>query len=271
MSRLTESDIDKIEAKLQDYDRLFCEQTGYTMEKLAKKAIGLTEKTDKPKTAVIPVTSGLGIIGGFSQTVAAILRFCRVETVITEATDVAGLQQAYLSKCGVAFLADDNVCAAFSIGSAAHSDNGFATGRGFAAALTAAMRKRAICPTGQRVLIIGAGPVGKAAAQYLSEQGAIPVICDLDITKAADAATTIKGAEWINPPAGINQYAYIVDASTAGDFITEENVTEDTIIAAPGMPCGVIAAAAKKATVIHNPLELGIIAMYFDCVRQMGG
>jgi pyrrolysine biosynthesis protein PylD len=45
-------------------------------------------------------------------------------------------------------------------------------------------------------------------------------------------------------------------------------VTDKTIIAAPGMPCGVCPEAREKATVIHNPLELGIMTMYFDCIKK---
>lgn len=269
MSRLLESDINLIKTQLQDYEDLFIRQTGYTMEKIAQKAVGLTENTKRIKAAVIPVTSGLGIINGFSQAVGAILRYCQVETLITEKTDVAGLQQAYLSKCGLAFLADDCVCAAFGIGSAVHSDNGWATGRVFAAAIIEAMKKQEINPLQERVLIIGAGPVGQAAAHYIAEQHAIPVICDLDNNKASCLATTLEHSVWISSPAPIPQFTYIIDASTTGDFITEENVTEKTIIAAPGMPCGATTAVREKTTVIHNPLELGIITMYFDCMKQL--
>ncbi|KGK88343.1 hypothetical protein DP73_12670 [Desulfosporosinus sp. HMP52] len=269
MTRLLESDIDLIETQLQNYENLFIRQTGCTMEEIAQKAVGLRENTKRIKTAVISVTSGLGIIAGFSQAVGAILRHHRVETLITEKTDVAGLQQAYLSKCGIAFLADDCVCAALGIGSAVQSDNGWATGRAFAAAIIEAMRKKGINPLQEPVLIIGAGPVGEAAAHYIAEQQAIPVICDLDNNKAACLAATLDHSAWVSSPAPIRQFSYIIDAGTTRDFITEEDVTEKTIIAAPGMPCGATAAAREKAMVIHNPLELGIITMYFDCMKQL--
>lgn len=269
MSRLVELDIVSIETQIQEYEDIFIRQTGCSMKEIAQKAVGLKEHAKKVKTAVIPVTSGLGLITGFSQAVGAILHFIGVETLITEKTDVAGLQQAYLSKCGFGFLADDNVCAAFGIGSAVHSDNGWATGRGFASALIEAMKKRGVNPLEKRVLIIGAGPVGQAAASYIKEQHAIPVICDLDHKKAASLAESLKQSTWILSPAPLNQFSYIIDASTTGDFITEKDVTENTIIASPGMPCGATAATKEKAVVIHNPLELGIITMYFDCLKQL--
>ena len=33
----------------------------------------------------------------------------------------------------------------------------------------------------------------------------------------------------------------------------------------------IIGAKLQGATVIHNPLELGIITMYFDCMKQLEG
>lgn len=271
MSRLLESDIDSIERQLQNYDNLFKQQTGQTMVEIAKIAVGLTEYIDNRKAAVIPVSSGLGIITGFSQAVGAILRHCQIDTLVTEKTDVAGLQQAYRAHCEIAFMADDNVCAALGIGSSVSSDNGWATGRGYAAAIIEAIKHQGVNPRNQRVLIIGAGPVGIAAAQYISEQRAIPVIYDLEMCKAARLAASIETCEYCTSPPQLNAFSYIIDASTAGDIIRAEDVTEKTIIAAPGMPCGVTAGARKKATVIHNPLELGIITMYFDCMKQWGG
>ena len=268
MSRLVESDIDTIEAQFDNSEDLFISQTGHTMEEIAKKAVGITGYVEKKKAAVIPVTSGLGIIGGFSEAVGAILRHCQVETLVSDKTDVAGLQTAYQTNCKIAFLADDDVCAAFGIGSAVQSDNGYATGRGFASALIEAMKKRGVNPAGEQILIIGAGPVGTAAAQYVDEQLAIPVICDLEHKKAADFAATMERAVCMPTPPVLNQFAYIIDASTSADFITTADVTEETIIAAPGMPCGATTGAKEKATVIHNPLELGIMSMYFDCIKK---
>ena len=269
MSRLTTSDIHTIETQLREYETVFIRQTGHTLADIAKLAVGLQGNDIKRKTAVVPITSGLGIIGGFSEAVAAILRHAGTETLVTTKTDVAGLQEAYLSGYELAFMADDDVCAAFGIGSAVQSDNGRATGRSFAAALTAAIKNRGISPDGARVLVVGAGPVGQSAAEYLAEQRAVPVLCDLDKRKAAEAATRIHNAAIISAPPLLKSFPYIIEASTAADFISAEDVTAETIIAAPGMPCGVTDEARDKATVIHNPLELGIMTMYFDCLKKL--
>lgn len=271
MTRLLETDIDKIEKELQQYENIFIRQTGYTMEQIAKKAVGISKSVLKRKVAVIPITSGLGVIKGFSQAVGAILRHCQIETVVVEQSDVAGLQQAYVKKCSMAFLADDSVCAAFGIGNFVHSDNGEATGKGYAAALIETMKNRGIAIKGERILILGAGAVGRAAAIYIEKQQGIPVICDIDRDKAVDLVARLTKCEWITAPATLREYTYIIDASTSLDFITDEDVTSKTIVAAPGMPCGATKAAREKATIIHNPLELGIITMYYDCIKQLEG
>ena len=269
MTRLVESDIDSIEEGLQEYDKIFAEQTGCTLEEVARKAAGIRGKIRRRKTAVIPVTSGLGVIGGFAQAEAAILKHCGIETLVTDKADVGGIWEAYENSCELAFLADDDTYVAVGIGSTARSENGEATGRGYAAALAASMEKREISPAGNKVLILGAGPVGSAAARYLAENGAIPVICDLDESKSRNLAGKIEGAQMVPADVTVGDYAFIVDATTAGDIIDEEDVSEDTVIAAPGMPCGVTQKAAEKAIVIHNPLELGTLTMYFQCISQL--
>lgn len=266
MTRLKEQDINHISVKIKEYDEVFKRQTGYTMEELAKQVMGLSTYTDGAEVAVVPVTSGLGIIGGFSETVCSILNYVGANAYVTSGTDVAGLQEAYEKKADIVFMADDDICSAFTLSKKEYADNGEATGKIFAAALAGAMGE----VEGEEILIMGAGPVGQAAARYLWEKGAIPVICDLDEAKARKLAEEeeLVGSYIEEYPPNIKSYAYIVDATTAGDYITVEDVTEKTIVAAPGMPLGVTKGASQIATVIHNPLELGIIMMYFECVQK---
>lgn len=266
MTRLKEQDINHISLKIKEYDAIFKKQTGYTMAEVAKQVTGLTTFNNN-EVAVIPVTSGLGIIGGFSETVCSILQYVGAKAYVTKGTDVAGLQEAYEKQADIIFMADDNICSAFTLDKRSYSDNGEATGKIFAAALGKAMGEI----EGQEVLIMGAGPVGQAAATYLWKEGAIPVICDLDEAKAIKLAGTLQGSYIEKSPSNLKNYTYIVDATTAGGYITEKDVDEKTIIAAPGMPLGVTKEAMQIATVIHNPLELGIIMMYFDCVRSKEG
>jgi pyrrolysine biosynthesis protein PylD len=241
---------------------------GYTLEEIARRAVGANEGRslyESVKVAIVPITSGLGVISGFSKTVCDILKHCQVEATVTEKTDVAGIQEAYQGNADIIFMADDDVCGAFSLGGKVSSDNGYATGASFAAALELKMDQVA----GEEVLILGAGPVGIAAAEYFSAKGAIPVICDIIEEKSLRASGKIKHARVEKSLDNMYLYRYILDATTSGDFIKERDITAHTIISAPGMPLGISEEIRDKVFLFHNPLELGIMTMFFDCIHQL--
>lgn len=271
MTRLVREDIFEIEKKIKEYDsRIFKVQTGHTMDEVSRIAAGVAlESTAKPTVATVTVTSGLGVISGFAGTNAAILRHCGIQADELEKTDVAGIQEAFEKRYDLILMADDDIYSMFGAGVRAQSDNGDATGKGYAAALIEAIKNRGISVEGQKILVLGAGPVGRAAAEYISSAGAVPCVYDLLEEKARSLSSEVSGAILIEGPVDYKEYAYILDATTAGGLISEEDVTEDTIISAPGVPCIATEGAAAKAAVIHNPLELGTITMYYQCVRQM--
>ena len=125
MTRLVREDIFEIEEKIGQYDQYFMSQTGKTMAQIARTAAGVTGEIVPYGVTVIPVTSGLGIISTFSESVAAILKHAGIHAVVSKRTDVAGIQEAYLSGREIIFMADDDV---FS-----------ASGREFAPSLTMGM------------------------------------------------------------------------------------------------------------------------------------
>ncbi|WP_298483899.1 3-methylornithyl-N6-L-lysine dehydrogenase PylD [uncultured Ruminococcus sp.] len=266
MSRLIPTDISHIPTSMQAYDATFQKQTGMTMAQTACHGLHISEHSPVKKTAVIPVTSGLGVISRFSESVCAILQHIGADAFVTEKTDVAGLQEAYAAGAEVIFLADDDVYAAFSTGGAWQSDNGFATGIAFAAALDGA-----VSCAGKKVLVLGAGPVGSAAAKWLDNAGAQVAVYDPLLGKAKAAAEKCVHATVLCDTPDLRQYGYILDATPNGGWISAEDVTEGTVFSVPGMPLSLTSEAAEKVTLIHNPLELGTIAMYYDCIRQMEG
>lgn len=262
MTRLKEDDIDTLVARIASYNKELQKQVGSTLAEIAKYSVGFKGKRNF-KTAVIPVTTGLGIIKGFSETVCGILRYCGVDAFVTETTDVGGIQEAYRREADIVFLADDDVASAFTVKARHYSDNGEATGRSFAAALELGMKQDS------DVLILGIGPVGQAAARYLKEKGKKVWIYDIDETKAAEYVQREGGMQQFDDISRMHEFSYIIDATTAADVISSSDVSAQTVIAAPGMPLGVEKEALNIATVIHNPLELGILAMYYDCARAL--
>jgi pyrrolysine biosynthesis protein PylD len=262
MSRLVKSDIRFIKDDIDTYDDCFKNQTGYFMHDVAKKVANLSKISGIYRTAVVSVTSGLGIISGFAEAVCAILKHCSIDAFVTEACDVDGIYEAITNRADIVFMADDSRFVAFGVSTRAIVENGECTGAGFAEALVCAMRDRR-----EKVLVLGASTVGRAAAYYLLGKG-IPVdLYDTDVSVFANVDMHRKGLTNLENPPILKEYRYIYDATTSADFITADDVSADTVISAPGMPCGITEEARSIATVIHNSLELGVITMYYECIR----
>lgn len=266
MTRLVEEDIETLIVNLKKYDGEIRQQTGMAMLDIAMHAVSLDTGFQNKRTAVVPVTSGLGIIDGFSDTVCGILKYCGIDAYVTQKTDVGGIQEAYQTGAELIFMADDDVCSAFSITDSVYSDNGYATGIGFAAALELSMRKQGA--DGEEVLILGLGPVGQAAALYLASRGFQVWVYDTQQSVSEQFALQHKGIQVLEDVREKGRFTYLYDATPVGNVIGLECVQEDTVVAAPGMPLGVTEAAREVATVIHNPLELGILTMYCECVKK---
>lgn len=264
MSRLIPSDIQHIRKCIRDYDAGFMKLTNMTMAETANSALHISLTHNARKTAVIPVTSGLGVIDTFCDSVCAILQHIGVNAFVTEKTDVAGIQEAYLSGAEILFLADDDVCAAFSTQGNITSDNGYATGIAFAAAL-----KSAMTDTTETVLVLGAGPVGTAASHWLCANGMTVALYDPIIEKSEKAAANNPNIKVLTVLPHLEDYRTILDATPIGGWIRENDLSEGTVISAPGMPLSLTPEAVQKVKLIHNPLELGIITMYYDCVSRM--
>ncbi len=61
----------------------------------------------------------------------------------------------------------------------------------------------------------------------------------------------------------------IVDATPVPNIISEDMITKDTFIAAPGIPLGLTKNARKKISpnqLIHDSLELGVATMALDAI-----
>ena len=265
MSRLTEKDIENTAKALRENDGKYRALMGAGIREIAAYAVDFKGRIPAFKCAVVPVTSGQGIIGNFSETVCAILAYCGAEAYVTDKTDVAGIWQAYGRDADLIFMADDDVCAAFGTRGRIRSDNGYATGIGFAAALDL------MSGSPQDVIVLGAGPVGQAAAKYLDQKGWTVFMYDPVFEKTEEALKKAPGFRVLHAPGGYKQHCHILCAANAGGIITAADVTARTHISAPGIPLGVTHKAAEIARVFHNPLELGIAVMLHHCAKQYQG
>jgi len=212
---------------------------------------------------VVPVTSGDGLIPGFSEAVAAILNHIGVKCRITVQSDVAGFGEAFSTGVDVLFAADDRKFFAFNLKSLVVADNSRATAAGFVHALAAAAAKRNGTVKGQRVLVMGLGPVGLHSVNELKKFGARVLVFDTDNEKMSGFVRehAVRAVGSIRE--GMLEADYVIDATPSDAIINEELIRPGTVISCPGVPQGLTPKALNKigANFIHDKLPLGVAVM----------
>ena len=279
MTRLRTEDISDIANNLEEYDAELVLKTGCTLLGVACAAVGVDEsllrRTSKNViVGIIPITSGKGIIEGFSYAVECILKHIGFRAFVTESSDVAGLVEAFNKKADVIMLSDDERFVAINAGSQRVVDNADSTGKGFVSGLRLMTRSL----TNRNVLVIGCGPVGQSATTALIGLGAFPGVFDVIPRRGYDLAETIQRSQSskIRVENDLNSalatYRYIIDASPARDIINRSHVRGDTYISAPGIPTGLNAGALKKlsARYLHDPLQIGVATMIVEAAGGSG-
>ena len=262
MTRLTETDIIDVVDYLKKLDDELKTACNASFKNIVMRASGIDETSFKSlKTSVVPITSGLGIIGGFSHAVCEILKYIGADAYVCDSTDVDGIYNS-IKEGHCFFSADDNRFTAYNPLNGRISDNGDATGRGFAAALELAANGI----KDKTVLVAGAGPVGISAAKYLHKAGAEIILFDIDKEK-------LQNSEYRTCTSiGDEKYSYVLEATTTSKVITEKNLTDTAVVSAPGMPLGLEKKLAQRlkseGRLIHNPLELGTAVMYTDLLLK---
>ena len=277
MTRLKEDDIDQITRQLDDYDAHLIRMTGASLRQIACRAAGVDEALiidllDQVRIAAVPVRSGLGVICGFSGTVAAIVSHLGFESFVTESCDVAGIAEGFERGADILMLADDERFIALTPGGRHVVDNSRATAQGFVAGLEL-MRGGLV---GESVLVLGCGPVGMTATKALIDRGANVALCDTKQERALAALREI-GQEASNrirledtPHTALGRYELIFDATNVGNFIEPAHLTPRTMVAAPGMPCALTpeAMAENRNRILHDALEIGTATMAVQAAAQ---
>lgn len=275
MTRLTVNDVADIASSITAYDRDLIKITGSSLAQIAAAAAGydLTKNCLADcRVAIIPISSGKGLIGGFSESIKAIVDHLGAQSLLTASTDLRGLTEAYVGGVHVVMLADDHLFAAINLRSHKVVDNAAATAQGYAVALD----RMAGGLEGKEVLLIGAGQVGTAAAIALSGLGADLVIFDLDKNKELNLAKVVESGN--NPRVrtgfslneALGRCSILFDASPERHYIAADKVDQQTLVAAPGIPLGLSPDAVQKVSgrLIHDPLQIGVATMLFQAIAK---
>jgi len=271
VTRLKENDVDQIAATIADYDENLLRMTGCSLKEIARLASGkgadyLVDRS--LQVAVIPMTCGQGIIGGFVESVASIITYLGVKAFITESSDAGGVAEAVQRGSDILFMADDDRFVAINIKTGKASDNGEATGKGYVAGLERMCHGLA----GKKVLILGAGPVGSSAALALVRFGAEVTIFDTILTASERLSSTMEKLGCIvqvetDLENSLARHEILVDACPAENIIQLRHITKDTRIAAPGIPLGVQDLGAEQLAadrLLHDPLQIGVATMLWE-------
>ena len=293
MTRLSEDDVRDLTARLGAFERDLEAATGLTLRGLAQRTVDVdraatgaerlaraaapsppgAERLALPaapsppasvpfagaRIAAVPVSSGEGFIPGFCECVVAILRHLGCEAHVATLPDVRGLQEAADGGDEVVFVADDFRFVALNIRTGVCVDDDPATADGYVTALEEAAGGL----SGRPVLLLGLGPVGRAAGRRLTALGAELVVVEPDdaaVTRAAEEGLAFSRVSLAD---GLARCVLVVDAAPAADIVAAGDLLPGTIVAAPGVPPALDAGAraALGARHIHEPLAVGVAVM----------
>ncbi|MEL7563364.1 MAG: 3-methylornithyl-N6-L-lysine dehydrogenase PylD [Dehalobacterium sp.] len=263
MTRLTEKDIDGLGLGLTGYEIELFHKTGMTLAEIGCFAAGIsvknfTEAAKSYRVSVVPITAGKGVIGGFAQSVESIIKKLNFPVSVTNNADVSGLFEAVTKGSDIVFMADDDRFIALNLRTKKLVDNGDATGKGYVAALYGMAKGLKECD----VLVLGYGPVGSHAVDFLIELGAKVAVYDHDPEKAKQIRNSKIKIE-SDLQQALPNYPYLLDATPGKAFISFRDLHPEAVIAAPGIPLGIDFEAYErcKERLIHDPLQIGVATM----------
>lgn len=266
MTRLKKEDVDKILDELIRLDASMQKAAGITLEGLVEAMSGcsreeLEEKAATTVGAAVPVTSGLGVIPGFAEAVAAIVSYLGFSVFVTGSADVAGLYEAQQKGADWIFLADDERFLALDRNRNRSAEND----RGTAKAYVTILELSAGPLASREVLVLGAGRLGAAAVEELERNGAIPVLYDKDPARYR----RFPGRRILANRADLASYPLVFDATDEAGWLEAGHLHPAVFLAAPGLPFSLTEDAASKLAgrVVHDRLAIGVAGMVAELCR----
>ena len=275
MTRLTSQDIESICDDLFDYESALISKTGCTLRQIACRALNISENdiqdfAGQVRVGVVPVTSANGVLDGFGKTVASIVRHTGCLAYVTEASDVAGIAEAMSRRADIIMMADDKRFIALHMQSRRIIDNAVATAKGFVAGLDRLVGDI----YGQKVLVMGCGPVGRSAVKALLKQACSVYIYDVNadsynyLFNVIDKNSSIRLHVVNDLERALSKLDLIIDATPVRDVIHGRHINSQTYISVPGVPQGLTADAytAIGNRLLHDPLQIGVTTMTVGAV-----
>jgi len=259
MTRLTADLIEGVPSDKINLDSLLLSATGRNMREIALEAAGLDGTgidLSAYTVSVVPITSGLGIIGGFSDSVSAIVKRLGMDSEVTSNTDVAGFSEGVERGSDIIMMADDKRFVAYNTRCNRFTDNAYGTAMGYSVVLRDAARGL----DGKDVLVIGAGFVGSHAVRILKDMGANVTVTDI-IREKGERLVAKYGVKFEpSMEKGLADHTLVLNAAPV--IIPGELISDGTIFSTPGVPHYFDSEGRRRAKfIIHDPLEIGTAVM----------
>lgn len=258
MTRLTSDMIWGVPGDELDLDARLMKATGKTVKGIALEAAGLDCRDydfSGFSAAAVPITSGLGIIGGFAKSVDAILDRLGMRSRVTSSTDVTGFMEAVEGGADIVMMSDDPTFVAYNTREHRFTDNSWGTAMGYSVCL----KNAAGGVEGKDVLVVGAGRVGAWASRILIGWGANVKVTDI-VYEKAEALSSIGAAPLKNVEKAISENTLVINA--APYIIPGEIIAHGSIISSPGVPHYYdLEGRTRCKAIIHDPLEIGTAVM----------
>jgi pyrrolysine biosynthesis protein PylD len=260
MTRLTAKLIKDVPSNVSHLDDELEKRINMSMREFACHVMNVNENDidfERYLVAIVPVTSGKGVISGFSASVAAAVHALGMRSFVTRSPDVAGISEAFSSSADIIFMADDERFIALNTRTRSFSDNIWSTAKGYVTALSLAEGGL----DGKKVLVIGAGRVGTEAVKILRKEGASVEVTDIlhdrseSLEKRFGDVRAIKSVDQ-----AIRENRLILNASPGK--ISGKLIQDGAVISSPGVPYAFDKEGERRAKVIiHDVLSLGVAVM----------
>ena len=274
MTRLKTEWIDYMLDGMNEYNNNLKVRTGFDLSGLVMDTFGIDQNRydrlrEKLLVAAVPVTQGEGVIGSFSDSIAAIVRSMGFRTAVTEETDVDGIYSAILMDADIIYMADDTRYLAFSRDNGSFGENNYATALGFIMVMRAMMKKAGLDISTEKLLVIGNGTVGEEAVQILLNHGIDLDVYDKDPKAIENFKNLETGKYTLSSPEEIKNYKYILDFTNEGEWLKDEYITDGVIYASPGVPLSLDEKAAERLqnTAVYDNLEIGTAMMLGEILK----
>ena len=271
MTRLKTQWIEHMVNGMQEYNRQLESKCGMDLRHLVQSVFlvndeAYEEAVSRTLVSCIPITQGQGIIGSFSQSIAAIVNSMGFTAWAEEKTDVDGIYSASLKNANLYFMADDVRYLAVNPEKNRVSDNNYATALGFICVLRQMMMRKGFDISKEKILVIGIGTVGKEACRILENhdidfdiydinKGAYDNLKDVEL----DSSKYVK----LSGKQEIKNYRFILDYTNIGGWMEKDDLAADTLYASPGVPLSLTEEAAEYLgkDAVYDNLEIGTAMM----------